>query len=92
MKAQAYPFTGKGQQTQSICITDTKSTSNNKASVKTSRHPSFCCTFFGHLPILPPQKEKNIQNEVNFKHRFTYTYMLVEDFLSSVAVLFEGPR
>lgn len=66
MKAQAYPFTGKGQQTQSICITDTKSTSNNKASVKTSWHPSFYYTLFGHLPILPPQKEKKrIQNEVN---------------------------
>lgn len=80
MKAQAYPFIGKGQQTRSICITDTKSTSNNKASVKKSQHPSFCYILFGHLPIFPPQKEKKIQNEVNLKHRFTYTYMLVEDF------------
>lgn len=80
MKAQAYPFIGKGQQTRSICITDTKSTSNNKASVKKSEHLSFCYTLFGHPPIFPPPKEKNIQNEVSFKHRFTYTYMLVQDF------------
>lgn len=58
MKAQAYPFTGKGQQTGSIWVTDTKSTSNNKASVKKSQHPSFCYTLSGHLPVFPPQKEK----------------------------------
>lgn len=80
MKAQAYPFTGTGQKTQSICITDTKSTSNNKASVKTSQHPSFYYTLWPSAYSSTSKGKKKIQNEVNFKHRFTYTYMLVEDF------------
>lgn len=80
MKAQAYPFTGKGQQTRSICITDTKSTSNNKASVKNLSILSFAMLFLAICLFFHLKRKKKIQNEVNFKHRFTYTYMLVEDF------------
>lgn len=80
MKAQAHFFTSKGQQTQPIIHYWHKSTSNNKASVKNSPHLSFHYTVFGHLPIFSPQKQKKKKKGGNFKHRFTYTYMLVKIF------------
>lgn len=80
MKAQAHFFTSKGQQTQSIMHYWHKSTSNNKASVKNSPHLFFRYIVFGHLPILFTSKAKKTKKRVNFKHRFTYTCMLVRDF------------
>lgn len=80
MKAQAYPFTGKGQQTQSIWVTDTKSTSNNKVVSKNLSILPFAILFLAICLFFLLKRKKKIQNEVNFKHRFTYTYMLVEDF------------
>lgn len=57
MKAHAYPFTCKGQQTQSNALL----TQKVQATIKlVSKHLGILpfTILFGHQPILPPQKEK----------------------------------
>lgn len=71
MKAQAHFFTGKGQQTQSICITDTKAQATIKPVSKIISIFSLA-TICSAICILFHVRKKK-KNGV--KHRFTYTYV-----------------
>lgn len=73
MKAQAHFFTGKGQQTRSICITDTKAQATIKPVSKIISIFSLA-TICLAICLLCHLRKKRV------KHRFTYTYMLVNIF------------